>query len=290
MKQDDVVVVSSDSEEEEENVWIRKSSNPQFQLLLEKIKPILFYQVQPGHKPSDGFPYAKFQEFANEFKKSFDLVNVKSTRAFIWKNLIRWLVSMKLCFESIADLIDDKNYNLILTDFMTQYVDYKCQLHSSETDATKAELISNEIVNTLGLVFSGWVPGILMTLLKIQVVDDYRLILFPVFKKYLSKKHIHGTLDLISYLRLVLCFRKWKKLTHFKEDKELINEIAVGKSAKSLKSDLIDLSSDSTDFDPVLPKTVPAVDKNNRTFFNLTGLIGFASKNQFGTRFLSANY
>lgn len=284
-KEDDVVVVSgSDSEEDEE-----KQSNKQYQFLASKIKPILFYQYQPEHKVTDTFPYAKFDEFAKDLKKSLALVNVKSNRAlFIWKHLIRWLLSMKLCFESVSDIIDDKNYNLILTDLMAQYVNYKCQLYCSVTDENKINSICNEIVITLSLIFSGWVPGILMTLLKIQVNDNYRLILYPIFRKFLSKKEIPETDDLISYLRLILCFRKWKQLARLKEGKEIINEIAVGKSTLSLKSDQIDLSS-SDDVDPVLPKTVPIVTEDNRTFANITRLIGFASKKPFGTRILLMN-
>ncbi|XP_055843990.1 MATH and LRR domain-containing protein PFE0570w-like [Episyrphus balteatus] len=287
---DDVVVSCSDSEEDEENVWTRKSVNQQYQHLFEKIKPILYYQIQPGYKDSDNFPYARLEEFEKELKKTLKLVNVESTQAFIWKNLIRWLVSMKLCFESVTDLIGDNYYNLILTDFMAQYVNYKCQLHSLVTDETEVRLIIDEIMVTLSLVFSGWIPGILMTLLKINVIDDYRLILYPIFRKYLSNKQSAcGPYDMIAYLRLILCFRKWKILTHLKEDKELINEIAVGKSVKALRSNVVDLTA-SAEVDPILPKTVPILMERTRSFIKISSLIEHAAaNNQFGTRILLIN-
>lgn len=76
----------------------------------------------------------------------------------------------------------DERYNLILTDLMAQYMNYKCNLYSTITDETEVCRRVDEILITLGLVFSGNVTSVLMTLMKIEVRDGYRLILDPIFR------------------------------------------------------------------------------------------------------------
>lgn len=73
-------------------------------------------------------------------------------------------------------------------------------------------------------------------------------------------------------------------ITPLKTDREAINEIAVGKSMRTLKhegnSDVVDLTNES-----ILPKSVPRVNVQNESFISISDLIGFAIKHRTtGTR------
>ena len=106
-----------------------------------------------------------------------------------------------------------------------------------------------------------------------------------VFSKYLTDRQLCQTSnDIVIYLRLVFCFKRWKTITPLKEDREKINEIAVGKSMRYLRAkgamEIEDLTTDS-----ILPKAVPKPTELSKPFASISDLIGFAiERKAIGTR------
>lgn len=73
-------------------------------------------------------------------------------------------------------------------------------------------------------------------------------------------------------------------ITPLKTDREKINEIAVGKSMRYLRtkgsSEIEDLT-----FDCILPKAVPKISDEQKAFGTISDLIGFATERKsIGTR------
>lgn len=156
-------------------------------------------------------------------------------------------------------------YNFIVLDILVEYVNFRSEDVKNQIDnksITSLEIMKecDVILTNLYIIFDRDIDFILMLLLKIIIKKEYAPILYPIFNKLLSNDTLHKANEIVSYIRLILCYKQWKKLVSFKEEKEKINVIAK----KVLPIKLPPMSISDRIFKDILP-FIPNKKKENAT-------------------------
>lgn len=87
-----------------------------------------------------------------------------------------------------------------MIDFMVQYINCKTDLYSLLTDNQEIKNATEEIGQTLAIIFNNDESHIIMTLLRIELKLEYRHILDPIFR------YIRFILILYMYIRFKLFY------------------------------------------------------------------------------------
>ncbi|XP_055603641.1 uncharacterized protein LOC129751900 [Uranotaenia lowii] len=142
-----------------------------------------------------------------------------------------------------------RRYRMAVMDVLVGYIRYKCSTLAGERNPSVLLDECNQIVSTLHIIFNGDREFVTLTLLKmdLQAGSSAVALMYPVFEQILTtnqqqqqrmKQEIAATtddedtvggqqLDLQGYVRLLLCYKKWKAMVPARRDKDTINALAV---------------------------------------------------------------
>ncbi|XP_058178517.1 uncharacterized protein LOC131294487 [Anopheles ziemanni] len=120
-------------------------------------------------------------------------------------------------------------YQLTVIDILVDYIRFRCEtLTARQPPATPSVLLHecNRIVTNLFAIFDGSVELVTLTLLRTPPEPRYTMLLYPVFEAILTDRSgrcggVAGTIP--SYVRMLLCFKRWRSLAVGRTDKAVID-------------------------------------------------------------------
>lgn len=150
------------------------------------------------------FPYERLKELRKDLQKfQQEFAHNEKELTFLWNNVVQWLSAVKLSLDpmdvSVINLkrqilklksqilfdlfqLNNEQFNLILIDFMVQYLNYITSIFCNINDEKKIDEKVSEVVQTLTVILNGNVSHVLMVLLRIDLKSKYRSILVPIFR------------------------------------------------------------------------------------------------------------
>ncbi|XP_059615628.1 uncharacterized protein LOC132261094 isoform X2 [Phlebotomus argentipes] len=148
----------------------------------------------------------------------------------MWSVVLNIVPMVKVANEKM-NLRSDLEFKLITIDLLTQYVNFKARVTEVEISnryitADELERKREDLYMKIFLLLDSSIEDILMLLMSLDVQKKYDGMLYPLFKNVLTNPTFHQKLDTIKYVRRILCFRKWRKLTPHREEKKKIYDYA----------------------------------------------------------------
>ncbi|KAL1399185.1 hypothetical protein pipiens_008398 [Culex pipiens pipiens] len=98
-------------------------------------------------------------------------------------------------------------------DVLVDYIRYKCHLLAGERNPAVLLAECNQLVSSLYIIFDGDAEFVTLTLLKMDPVAG-------------GGPKVVAT-SIMDYVRLLLCYKKWKAMVPARRDKEAINALAI---------------------------------------------------------------
>ncbi|XP_050076164.1 uncharacterized protein LOC126563561 [Anopheles maculipalpis] len=125
-----------------------------------------------------------------------------------------------------------RRYQLTVIDILADYIRFRCEsvalLHPPIRPAALLREC-NRIVGSMFVIFDGSVE--LMTLTLLRLIPDrstHTLLLYPVFENILTSGTARNDYDTIpGYVRMLLCFKRWKSLVSGRTEKASIDAHAI---------------------------------------------------------------
>uniref|UniRef100_A0A182S8K0 Uncharacterized protein n=1 Tax=Anopheles maculatus TaxID=74869 RepID=A0A182S8K0_9DIPT len=125
-----------------------------------------------------------------------------------------------------------RRYQLTVIDILADYIRFRCEsvarLHPPIRPAALLREC-NRIVGSLFVIFDGSIE--LLTLTLLRIVPDrstHTLLLYPVFENILTGATPCNDYDTIpGYVRMLLCFKRWKSLVSGRAAKASIDAHAI---------------------------------------------------------------
>ncbi|EDS36941.1 conserved hypothetical protein [Culex quinquefasciatus] len=123
-------------------------------------------------------------------------------------------------------------------DVLVDYIRYKCHLLAGERNPAVLLAECNQLVSSLYIIFDGDAEFVTLTLLKMDPVAGGGAValMYPVFEQILTRQppstgpgpgpKVVAT-SIMDYVRLLLCYKKWKAMVPARRDKEAINALAI---------------------------------------------------------------
>ncbi|XP_055529491.1 uncharacterized protein LOC129721214 isoform X2 [Wyeomyia smithii] len=118
-------------------------------------------------------------------------------------------------------------------DVMVDYIRHKCTVLTGERDPVMLLAECNQIVSNLYIIFDGDSEFVTLTLLKTDLLAGSSAValMYPVFEQILTTNQFRlstsGPLGLMEYVRLLLCYKKWKAMVPARRDKDTIAALAM---------------------------------------------------------------
>uniref|UniRef100_A0A182JLF2 Uncharacterized protein n=1 Tax=Anopheles atroparvus TaxID=41427 RepID=A0A182JLF2_ANOAO len=122
-------------------------------------------------------------------------------------------------------------YQLTVIDILVDYIRFRCEtVTSRQPSPTPGVLLQecNRIVSHLFVIFDGSVELVTLTLLRTTPEQPgYTVLLYPVFEAILTGEAARGDEGTVggipSYVRMLLCFKRWRSLVTGRADKAVID-------------------------------------------------------------------
>ncbi|KFB48774.1 AGAP005355-PA-like protein [Anopheles sinensis] len=121
-------------------------------------------------------------------------------------------------------------YQLTVIDILVDYIRFRCETLTARQPPTAPSVLlheCNRIVANLFAIFDGSVEPVTLTLLRTPPEPRYTMLLYPVFEAILTDRSVRrcgGTVGTIpSYVRMLLCFKRWRSLAIGRTDKAVID-------------------------------------------------------------------
>uniref|UniRef100_A0A182KBT9 Uncharacterized protein n=1 Tax=Anopheles christyi TaxID=43041 RepID=A0A182KBT9_9DIPT len=120
-----------------------------------------------------------------------------------------------------------RRYQLTVIDILADYIRFRCEsvtsLHPPVQPATLLREC-NRIVGSMFVIFDGSMELMTLTLLRLSPNRQHTLLLYPVFENVLTTGTAHADLGTIpGYVRMLLCFKRWKSLVSGRDEKAAID-------------------------------------------------------------------
>ncbi|XP_021699283.1 uncharacterized protein LOC5575608 isoform X2 [Aedes aegypti] len=116
-------------------------------------------------------------------------------------------------------------------DVLVDYIRYKCSALAGERNPAVLLAQCNQIVSSLYIIFDGDSEFVTLTLLKMDLLAGSGAValMYPVFEQILaSQTRRSGTpFGIMDYVRLLLCYKKWKAMVPARRDKDAISALAL---------------------------------------------------------------
>lgn len=115
---------------------------------------------------------------------------------------------------------------------MADYIAFRCLVICKETQFAKlsqAEIHKEqqEICESMTTLLENGIDSLVMTLIRIKTTKAFAVILYRVYEAILSDKPLLGKVhEKQEFVALLLCYKKWKCLVNYKDEKQRINDIA----------------------------------------------------------------
>lgn len=131
---------------------------------------------------------------------------------------------------------ETRRYRLTVMDVLVDYIRYKCSALAGERNPAVLLAQCNQIVSSLYIIFDGDSEFVTLTLLKMDLLAGSGAValMYPVFEQILaSQTRRTGTsggaapLGIMDYVRLLLCYKKWKAMVPARRDKDAISALAL---------------------------------------------------------------
>ncbi|XP_053663523.1 uncharacterized protein LOC128712660 [Anopheles marshallii] len=123
-------------------------------------------------------------------------------------------------------------YQLTVIDILADYIRFRCESVARFHPPIRPGALlreCNRIVGSMFVIFDGSME--LMTLTLLRILPDrttHTLLLYPVFENILSNATNHNDYDTIpGYVRMLLCFKRWKSLVSGRAEKAAIDAHAI---------------------------------------------------------------
>ncbi|XP_055630804.1 uncharacterized protein LOC129771308 isoform X2 [Toxorhynchites rutilus septentrionalis] len=128
-----------------------------------------------------------------------------------------------------------RRYRLTVMDILVDYIRHKCSTLAAERNPVVLLAECNQIVSSLRVIFDGDSEFVTLTLLKTDLVAGSGAValMYPVFEQVLTRPVCRASsssdapLEIIDYVRLLLCYKKWKAMVPARRDKDAINALAI---------------------------------------------------------------
>uniref|UniRef100_A0A182WAM0 Uncharacterized protein n=1 Tax=Anopheles minimus TaxID=112268 RepID=A0A182WAM0_9DIPT len=125
-----------------------------------------------------------------------------------------------------------RRYQLTVIDILADYIRFRCEsVARFHPPIQPAALLRecNRIVGSMFVIFDGSME--LMTLTLLRIIPDratHTLLLYPVFENILTSVTYGNDYDTIpGYVRMLLCFKRWKSLVSGRAEKASIDAHAI---------------------------------------------------------------
>uniref|UniRef100_A0A182QMY5 Uncharacterized protein n=1 Tax=Anopheles farauti TaxID=69004 RepID=A0A182QMY5_9DIPT len=123
-----------------------------------------------------------------------------------------------------------RRYQLTVIDILADYIRFRCEsVASARPPIQPGQLLAecNRIVSSLYVIFDGCTELVTLTLLRLVPDRRHTLLLYPVFENVLTGRVETATGDSIPcYVRMLLCFKRWKSLVGGRAEKSAIDDHA----------------------------------------------------------------
>ncbi|XP_055701031.1 uncharacterized protein LOC129800567 [Phlebotomus papatasi] len=263
VSEDEVIVVDADDATDKEDEIRRR----RWKSLLTATRNVLF--MPNSLLGAEKVPYSYLRELIEVIGSTSKGSSVEYV-ADMWNIVLNLVSLMKATYEETKI---DPEFKLITIDLLTHYVNYKARITQIEINhrsitANELERKREDLYMKIFLLLDGAIEDILMLLMNLDVKKEYDGMLYPLFKNILTNPKFHKNIDSISYVRRILCFRKWKILTLLRKEKEIIYEYA----------------------DKIIPQVIPKANNDSRMFFEILSPVATKRKTQPTRSFLKSKY
>uniref|UniRef100_A0A182PB72 Uncharacterized protein n=1 Tax=Anopheles epiroticus TaxID=199890 RepID=A0A182PB72_9DIPT len=124
-----------------------------------------------------------------------------------------------------------RRYQLTVIDILADYIRFRCEsVTGLDPPAEPAILLRecNRIVGSMFVIFDGSVELMTLTLLSTSASRQHALLLYPVFENVLTAGMGRPDYDTVpGYVRMLLCFKRWKSLASGRDEKATIDAHAI---------------------------------------------------------------
>uniref|UniRef100_A0A182N7V7 Uncharacterized protein n=1 Tax=Anopheles dirus TaxID=7168 RepID=A0A182N7V7_9DIPT len=127
-----------------------------------------------------------------------------------------------------------RRYQLTVIDILADYIRFRCETVAGlHPPILPGPLLAecNRIVSSLFVIFDGSVELVTLTLLRLLPDRRHTLLLYPVFENVLTSVGCAEPADIARtipcYVRLLLCFKRWKSLVGGRAEKRSIDAHAI---------------------------------------------------------------
>ncbi|XP_058829943.1 uncharacterized protein LOC131689118 [Topomyia yanbarensis] len=124
-----------------------------------------------------------------------------------------------------------RRYRLTVMDVLVDYIRHKCSVLAGERNPAVLLTESNQIVSNLYIIFDGDSEFVTLTLLKTDLLAGSSAValMYPVFEQILTSqaRRTAHPLSLMDFVRLLLCYKKWKAMVPARRDKDSIGALAT---------------------------------------------------------------
>uniref|UniRef100_A0A182LXZ6 Uncharacterized protein n=1 Tax=Anopheles culicifacies TaxID=139723 RepID=A0A182LXZ6_9DIPT len=125
-----------------------------------------------------------------------------------------------------------RRYQLTVIDILADYIRFRCEYVTRFLPPIQPAALlreCNRIVGSMFVIFDGSME--LMTLTLLRITPDratHTLLLYPLFENILTSVTYHNDYDTIpGYVRMLLCFKRWKSLVSGRTEKASIDAQAI---------------------------------------------------------------
>lgn len=126
---------------------------------------------------------------------------------------------------------ETRRYRLTVMDVLVDYIRHKCSALAGERNPAVLLAECNQIVSSLYIIFDGDSEFVTLTLLKMDLLAGSGAValMYPVFEQILANQARRSVapFGIMDYVRLLLCYKKWKAMVPARRDKDAINALAL---------------------------------------------------------------
>ncbi|XP_065080710.1 uncharacterized protein LOC135703420 [Ochlerotatus camptorhynchus] len=126
---------------------------------------------------------------------------------------------------------ETRRYRLTVMDVLVDYIRHKCSALAGERNPAVLLAECNQIVSSLYIIFDGDSEFVTLTLLKMDLLAGSGAValMYPVFEQILANQARRSVapFGIMYYVRLLLCYKKWKAMVPARRDKDAINALAL---------------------------------------------------------------
>lgn len=115
---------------------------------------------------------------------------------------------------------------------MADYLAFRCQIICKETQFYKLFKVEvhkeqQKLCETMSKLLENRIDSLVMTLIRIKTTKAYAVVLYRIYETVLSDKMLLEKVhERQEFVALLLCYKKWKCLVNYKDEKLKINDIA----------------------------------------------------------------